>query len=123
MTVKKAIDLASLKMPGNSYTYDDMCGWLVSVEKMWLDFVRRLGYETEGQIEISNTEKELLIEEPYSEIYVLWLIMKMHYYNGEIELYNNSAEAFNRYFNEAKRAYIRENRNLKNHSFTSYKEV
>lgn len=124
MKVKTAIDLAYLRMPGNSYSVQDMCTWLTSLEKMWVKFLNQLGYEgIATMVTDEEGDRELLIEEPYCECYVLWLIMKMHYYNGEIELYNNSAEAFNKMFEEAKRAFIRENKPRKSISFSSYKEV
>ena len=124
MKVKTAIDLAYLRMPGNSYSVQDMCTWLTSLEKMWVKFLNQLGYEGIATIVTEEEgDRELLIEEPYCECYVLWLVMKMHYYNGEIELYNNSAEAFNKMFEEAKRGFIRENKPRKSISFSSFREV
>ena len=124
MKVKTAIDLADNRMPGNGYETAEKCSWLTTIETMWIKFLRQLGYTAEDvSISEDESEKELLIDEPYCECYVMWLIMKMHYYNGEIELYNNSAEAFNTHFEEAQKAFIRENRVKKSHSFSSYKEV
>ena len=124
MKVKKAVDLADKRLPGNSYSTEEKCSWLTSLEVMWVRFMKELGYTTESApISEDDSDRELLIEEPYCECYVLWLIMKMHYYNGEVELYNNSAEAFNTHFEEAQRAFIRENRAKTSHSFSSYREV
>lgn len=124
MNVKKAIDLADKRMPGNGYETAEKCAWLTSLEMMWVKFLRHLEYTAEDvSISEDEDEKELLIEEPYCECYVLWLIMKMHHYNGEIELYNNSAEAFNTHFEAAKKAFIRENRPKTSYSFGSYREV
>lgn len=124
MKVKTAIDLADKRMPGNSYDVTEKYAWLTALETMWIKFLRLLGYTAEDvSTSEDESEKELLIDEPYCECYVMWLIMKMHYYNGEIELYNNSAEAFNNHYEEAQKAFIRENRAKKSHSFSSYEEV
>ena len=124
MTVKNVIDLADRRMPGNGYSAKEKYAWLTAVEAMWIKFIGGLGYTAEKVIlGEEHEDRELLLEEPYCECYVLWLIMKMHYYNGEIELYNNSAEAFNSQFAEAQKAFIRGNRAKKSHSFSSYREV
>lgn len=121
MTVIKAIDTADRRMTGNGYSYEDKLSWLRAVEKMWAGFINALGYEADGTGISEDTE--LMIKEPYDEVYVMWLVMKMHFYNGEIELYNNSAEGFNRMFEEAKKAFLRGNTPKKRTSFSSYKEV
>lgn len=124
MTVNEAINTAELRMSGNSYSSDDKIRWLSSLEVMWNKFLKQLGFE-EKEVSINQEEKDqkLMIDVPYDEVYVMWLVMKMHYYNGEIELYNNSAEGFNKMFEEAKRAFIRENKPRKSISFSSFREV
>lgn len=125
MTVNEAIYTAELRMPGNSYSNDDKIRWLTSLEVMWSKFLKQLGFETED-VNISTEDKEnkkLLIDVPYDEVYVMWLVMKMHYYNGEIELYNNSAESFNKMLEEAKKAFIRENKPRKSVRFSTFREV
>ena len=124
MTAKKAINLADKRIPGNGYSTEEKYAWLTSLEMMCIRFVRELGYAVEDIVLGEELgDRELLIGEPYSECYVLWLIMKMHYYNGEVELYNNSAEAVNSIIDKAQKAFIRENRAKKSHSFSSYREV
>lgn len=124
MTVNEAINTAELRMPGNSYSADDKIRWLCTLEVMWARFLRQLGFNAEDvSISQEDGERKLMIEQPYDEVYVMWLVMKMHYYNGEIELYNNSAEGFNKMFEEAKRAFIRENKPRKSISFSSFREV
>lgn len=124
MTIKKSIETAQLRLPGNGYTDEDMLVWLRGIEKMWAEFLVRLGYETEKKvIDESSMDDELLIEEPYDELYVMWLVMKMHYYNGEIDLYNNAAQSFNNSLEEAKKSFIRQNRSKKQHSFKGFREV
>ena len=48
------------------------------------------GYSPEG----TDESTVLLVPEPYSDMYLLWLESKMHYYSGEYERYNNAAAEF-----------------------------
>lgn len=47
------------------------------------------GYSVE-----SDLETQLLIPEPYDEIYLLWLEAQIDYHNGEYTKYNNSMETY-----------------------------
>ena len=49
----------------------------------------------EGYNEDTDTNTELLVPEPYSNLYVLWLMSKIDFFNAEYDRYNNSAMAFN----------------------------
>ncbi len=49
--------------------------------------------ETSGEIELKAPES-------FSEIYALYLNMKLDYFNGEITRFNNSASLFNRLYKE-----------------------
>lgn len=122
MTVRKAIDTADKRLLGNSYTKSEKLEWLKTLEGMWTEFLLTLGRKAE-EVDFDNDAAELTIKMPYDEIYVIWLIMKMHYYNGEIDLYNNSAEAFNNLLQEAKKSFIRSNLEKKQYSFHGHKEV
>lgn len=124
MTVKKAIETAQLRFPGTSYTEDDMLGWLRGLERIWAEFLGRHGYKAEEKVIDENSkEQELYVDSPYDEMYVKWLVMKMYYYNGEIDLYNNAAQSFNNSLEEAKKSFIRQNRSKKQHSFKGFREV
>ena len=124
MTVKKAMETAQLRLPGTSYTQEDMLGWLRGLERIWAEFLDRLGYKAEEKvIDKDNTEQELYVDSPNDEMYIMWLVMKMHYYNGEIDLYNNAAQSFNNSLEEAKKSFIRQNRSKKQHSFKGFREV
>ena len=122
MTVRRAIDTADRRLSGNSYIKAEKLEWLKTLEGMWTEFLLTLGYETEA-FDFENDSAELTIKAPYDEIYVIWLIMKMHYYNGEIDLYNNSAEAFNNLLHEAKKSFINQNKSRKQYSFHGHREV
>jgi hypothetical protein len=124
MTVKKAIDTADRRMPGNEYSKEEKLGWLSTLEAMWNEFKASVGHGRDAiYVDEDNMDAELSIYAPFDEIYVIWLIMKMHYYNGEIELYNNSAEMFNNLLQQAKKSFIRENKSKTQYSFHGHREV
>lgn len=124
MTVKKAIDLADRRMSGNEYSNEDKLGWLSTLEAMWSEFKASVGHGRDAiYVDEDNMDAELSIYAPFDEIYVIWLIMKMHYYNGEIDLYNNSAEVFNNLLQQAKKSFIRENSVKTQYSFRGHREV
>lgn len=49
--------------------------------------------ETSGEVELKAPES-------FTEIYALYLNMKLDYFNGEITRFNNSASLFNRLYKE-----------------------
>lgn len=59
------------------------------------DGLSKVGYTVE-----ENDATELNAPEEFSEIYIIYLKMKMNYMLCEIERYNNSASLFNRLFYE-----------------------
>ena len=138
ISVKQIIDTADRRMPGNEYTLAEKVEWVKALRKKWLDFEKEAG-TTEAKL--SDAEEKLDSMYGYNkedaelyynvrvfpqdnwEMYVLWLVMKMHYYNGEIELYNNSALAFSDMFEAAKKECIRQNRSVRNVKFTGHREV
>lgn len=122
MKVRKAIDTADRRLSGNSYTKGEKIEWLKTLESMWSEFLLTLGYKSESY-DFEDDAAELTIKAPYDEIYVIWLIMKMHYYNGEIDLYNNSAEVFNNLLHEAKKSFTKTNADKKQYSFHGHREV
>ena len=122
MTVRKAIDTADRRLSGNGYTKAEKLEWLKSFEAMWGEFLLTLGHKAEA-VELEDDDAELNMKAPYDEIYVMWLIMKMHYYNGEIDLYNKSAEAFNNLLHEAKKSFTRQNKSKNQYSFHGHREV
>lgn len=52
-------------------------------------------------------DKPLLVESPYDNLYDLYLMAQIDFYNREAENYNNSALAFNQAMDEYKKAYHR----------------
>jgi hypothetical protein len=138
IAAKEIIDTADRRMPGNTYTLGDKVDWLKACRAMWRAFEREAGTLEPKVIDLEEKIDAIFkrddpqdyydvrvfgLPENHWEMYVVWIVMKMHYYNGEIELYNNSAEAFNRMFEEAKKESIRQNRSVREVKFTGHREV
>ena len=135
--VKHIIDTADRRIPGNAFTVSDKVSWLRSLVEIWREFEREIGARNPEELDEEQTLGEefngnpkdyyekMILEMPESreEMYIIWLVMKMHFYNGEVELYNNAAEAFSILLQKAKREYIRTNRPNNGYSFRGHKEV
>lgn len=101
MTLQEAIDKIDGLKP-NQYTPEDKIGWLSQLDmQIFRDIVlthehRRdlkmfMGYTSE------DLEHSLIVNEPYTELYIAYLGMKIDEYNNETQRYNNSATMFNSY--------------------------
>ena len=111
MKVREAIDrIDSLKH--NTYTNGEKIDWLNRLDGMIKREIidTHEGYEFvlfEGYTE-QNMDKDLLIGNPYDEMYIRWLEAQIDYYNGEIARYNNSMmmfqtayEGYQKYYNRS----------------------
>lgn len=103
MTVKECIHLLDISKP-NQFSPEDKYRWLTYLENKIIDEVFRThhpvwkrGYR---QYNAENVEEELLVKEPYAELYVAFLKMKIDEENGETQRYNNSATFFNAYYED-----------------------
>lgn len=95
----------------NTYTNGDKVAWLSRLDSM----VKKLIIDThEGADEVTFTgyddrtdlQTELLIPEPFDEVYLRWLEAQIDYHNGEygkynnaILMYNTAYEAYQNYYN------------------------
>lgn len=85
----------------NTYTNSDKIKWLSMLDKMVHNNVIKTHQGNEqsqfegynDQTDIHNTQ--LLVSQPYDEMYLLWLESKVCYYNGEYDKYNNAIIKFN----------------------------
>ena len=120
MTLQEAIDRIDSLKP-NQYTAEDKVRWLSDLDmNIFRDVIlshhhRRdikpfMGYTME------DLEHSLIAEDPYTELYVAYLGMKMDEYNGDTAKYNNSSVMFNAYMenyskwiNKTRRPYNRGN--------------
>ena len=60
-----------------------------------------------GYDSLTDLQTELLVPEPYDEVYLRWMEAQIDYYNGEYEKYNNAIEMFNTAFNSYQNYYNR----------------
>ena len=79
----------------NTYSQNEKVAWLSRLDSM----VKRMIIDThEGSEDVSFTgyddstdpETELLVPEPFDEVYLRWLEAQIDYANGEYDKYNNS---------------------------------
>ena len=111
MTIIEAINqIDSLKH--NTYTQSDTVAWLSRLDSM----VKKHIIDThEGADEVAFTgyddstdlQTELLVLEPYDEVYLRWMEAQIDYHNGEYERYNNAIDMFNTAFEGYKNYYNR----------------
>ena len=105
MTPNKAIEIVDRLKP-NAYSEEDKLRWLNELDGM----VQSLVIQTDEVKQYSYPEdmdKELLIPEPYDNVYSLYLEAQIDYHNREYDYYNNSAMRFEALFSEYKKDYIR----------------
>ena len=112
MTLGEAIERIDVLKP-NAYTVVDKVGWLSTIEGM----IKRTvidshedgeDIEFNGYDESTPLSTELLVGDPYTDIYVLWLESKIDYTNAEYIKYNNSITRFNDTFQLFSNEYNRQ---------------
>lgn len=111
MTIIEAIGIINERKP-NNYTELDKVGWLSELETMIKNDIIDTHEGGEGVIfngydQNTDTETELLLSEPYDDLYIKWLETKIDYYNAEYGKYNNSTIAFNNAYSAFERYYNR----------------
>lgn len=111
MKVKDAIEKTN-QLKANAYSEENMSEWLSELENYAIEsiFNRAEGnsfapvkysYEDDG-------EKELMIPDPYSEIYIYYLAAKIDYWNKELDSYNNNMSMYNASYSSFAAKYRRE---------------
>ena len=104
MTLREAISTTDALI-NNEFSDEEKISWISELDG--LVFKNIIQTHEDGSIDHftpynKNTDPttELLISEPYSEAYVIWLQNKMDYYRGETDKYNNSVERFYEKYND-----------------------
>lgn len=113
MKISDAISrLDSLKH--NTYTQGDKVAWLSRLDSM----VKRHIIDThEGSDEVTFTgyddstdpQTELLVPEPFDEVYLRWMEAQIDYSNGEYDKYNQSILMFKAVYDGYANYYNRNN--------------
>lgn len=112
MTLSKAISRIDELKP-NTYTHEQKIEWLSELDariKAEIIDTHEGGENVpfDGYDE-NDTETELLVPSPFTEVYIYWLEAKIDYANSEIGRYNNSIANFNTSFNSYANYYNRHN--------------
>ena len=99
MTIMDAIAQADALAPGNSFPEEMKVAWLSDLDGRVKEEIIDLheggkdipfcGYSPD-----TPGDKELLVNEPYSELYIPYLLSKMDLYQDEITRYNNHTAVF-----------------------------
>ena len=95
----------------NTYTQADKVAWLSTLDGMVKNHI--IDTHEGGEVTFNgydgstDLQTELLIPEPYTDVYLRWMEAQIDYYNGEYEKYNNSMDMFNTAYNGYKNYYNR----------------
>lgn len=98
MTVQEAIERADTMKP-NACPSDIKYAWLTELDgRIKTEILdTHAGFDDIGTpgYSYSNRMENLLAPEPYSDMYVYWLFMKIDFMNGEYDRFNNDAMLYN----------------------------
>lgn len=111
------------KLISNTYDLETKISWISAVDALLQrELVMRHegGTERKTKYTASDLETELIAESPYDDLYIAWLKLKIHHFNGEIEFYNNAAEEYNNLLYEYRKWYTRTHRDLPTPKIHSY---
>ena len=101
MTIREAIERTDA-LTHNTYNDYDKIEWLSKLDGMVMRTVISTHTGTVPEFSGYNDETdkstELLVPEPYSDVYPRWLEAQIHYASGEISKYNNAILMFNTEF-------------------------
>lgn len=110
MTISEAITECDELKP-NQYSDTHKLRWLTDIEKTIMNEIilthereiKEGGEETgefNGYDEDTDYETELIAPDPYSQLYVFYLMAMIDFYNGETTKYQNSYVMFNAKYQE-----------------------
>jgi len=94
MTVYEAVKICDNLRP-NNFSDEIKCSWLYELDGK----VNAEIFENKFEIPLYNVtehkNKELLIDTPYDDLYLIFMISKIDLYSGEYARYSNDALVFN----------------------------
>lgn len=99
MTIIEAINKVDELKP-NNYTQTEKIGWLNTLDKLVKRTVLDLYEDADeyaaftGYSSETDPSTELLVPEPYDEMYIYWLESKIDYSNREYSSFNNSSTRY-----------------------------
>ena len=108
MTISEAISLIDTLRP-NLRSGAEKCAWLYELDsKTSLQVYRSTPPEPYNVL--TDGAKKLLIDSPYDDLYVLYLITKLDFFDGEYARYTNDATVFNSEFSDFAKNWRRDHR-------------
>ena len=102
MTINKAIAAADAMRP-NAYSAEDKRVWVNQVERQLQEFA---GADYTFYT-AADMDKDLLLPEAWSDIYVLYICSLCDYWEHDVAKYNTSAALYNGRLTEYKQEYRR----------------
>jgi hypothetical protein len=122
MTIREALEKVD-KLKPNQFEDEDKIRWLNDLDAKikteiidtheGADEVTFNGYDAD-----TDTDTELIVPEPYSDIYLHYLFAQIDFNNAEYTRYNNSISMFNSKYNDFAAHYNRTHMPLQNNSIT-----
>ena len=104
-TAQEVVEQVDLLCP-NQYSQEQKLQWLGELEgRICLD-VHLMGEKQLEQVR-QSWPGTLLVGWPHSDVYLHWLLAKLHQADGELELYQNRMESFNASYQNYVNWYIR----------------
>jgi len=118
MTIQQAIDCIDERKP-NGFSAAEKIAWLTRADGMIKAKILD-GYRQQtpiafvGYTEDTDPETQLLVPEPYCEVYPLWLEAQMDAVNSETARYNNAIVKYNDWLSAFRNDYNRTHTPVKN---------
>jgi hypothetical protein len=111
MKIDEVINVVDALKP-NAYTKEEKIRWLSNLDsrvKVQIMDVHEDNQHTDfkGYDDLTKLETELLVSEPYDEMYLRWLEAMIDYNNGDDDRYNSAIILFNSAYESYKRYYTR----------------
>lgn len=118
ITVNDAISYFDEQCP-NQYSTEDKVKWLNEIDmRIWQDIIEPRTEELKDYTPYnSNTlNREMLVTQPYTELYRYWLEKSVAFANRETTAFNNAMIMFNTYY-DAFFGFYNRNHRIKTQSF------
>ena len=98
MKISEAISRLD-SMKHNTYTQSDKIAWLSRLDAMVKKHIIDTHEGSEkvtftGYDDSTDLQTELLVPEPFDEVYLRWMEAQIDYANGEYDKYNNAMDMF-----------------------------
>jgi hypothetical protein len=122
MTLNEAIAKIDSLKP-NQYTFAEKVAWISDVDgRIYRDLITKHENPEEKTWdgpydEDSSSALVLLAYEPYTDLYIYYMMAMIDQYNGEYTRYSNDMEQFNNSYQAFADDYIRNNKSVMEHKF------